>query len=104
MGKNDTQDIRLISSAIAGFLSSFCSLPFDNAKTKIQKMKVDPATGQFPYKNIFDCMLKTTQKEGVAGLWVGFPTYYFRIAPHAMITLLLQDFFTDLSKKMRNKH
>jgi len=23
--------------------------------------------------------------EGVFGLWVGFPTYYVRIAPHAMI-------------------
>jgi len=30
------------------------------------------------------------------GLWVGLPTYYARIAPHAMITVLLQDFFHDL--------
>ena len=60
--------------------------------------------GTFPYKNIFDTMLKSAKNEGVAGLWVGFPTYYFRIAPHAMITLLAQDFLTDKVKKMRGKH
>jgi len=41
-----------------------------------------------------DAVFKTAKNEGVAGLWVGFPTYYFRIAPHAMITLLAQDFIT----------
>ena len=38
------------------------------------------------YKFIFHH--QTAAKEGVIGLWVGFPTYYFRIAPHAMITLV----------------
>lgn len=46
------------ASLVSGFLSSFVSLPFDNAKTKIQKMKKDP-NGNFPYKNIFDAMQKT---------------------------------------------
>jgi hypothetical protein len=27
--------------------------------------------------------------EGVSGLWVGFPVFYFRVAPHAMIVKLL---------------
>lgn len=89
------QNQRLAASAGAGFLAAFMSLPFDNAKTKMQKMvKVD---GQYPYKNICDCMAKTMKQEGLGGLWVGFPTYYVRIAPHAMITLLLQDY---LSRQM----
>jgi hypothetical protein len=46
------------ASLVSGFLSSFVSLPFDNAKTKIQKMKKDK-NGVFPYKNIFDAMQKT---------------------------------------------
>jgi solute carrier family 25 oxoglutarate transporter 11 len=97
-GTKDTISTRLISSAIAGFLSSFCSLPFDNIKTKLQKMKPD-AQGQLPYRGLSDCFKKSIASEGVAGLWVGFPTYYFRIAPHAMITLLIQDYLTNLSKK-----
>lgn len=44
-----------MASAVAGFSASFVSLPFDNAKTKMQKMKKGP-DGVFPYKNIFDCL------------------------------------------------
>jgi solute carrier family 25 oxoglutarate transporter 11 len=90
------------ASLVAGFLSSFVSLPFDNAKTKIQKMKKD-ANGQFPYKNIFDAMGKTVKNEGVTKLWVGFPTFYFRIAPHVCITLVTQDLLTDWINQVRGK-
>ena len=87
------QQQRLTSSAGAGFLAALLSLPFDNAKTKMQKMA--KVNNQYPYRNICHCMIKTAQAEGVVGLWVGFPTYYVRIAPHAMITLLVQDFLTN---------
>lgn len=87
---------------ISGFASSFVSLPFDNAKTKLQKMKAGP-DGKMPYKNIFDAMLKTIRKEGFSHLWVGYLTFYVRIAPHVCITLVLQDFLTETVKKMRAK-
>jgi solute carrier family 25 (mitochondrial oxoglutarate transporter), member 11 len=84
----------LTASAISGFLSSFVSLPFDNIKTKMQKQKKG-ADGTLPYKSFMDCFNKTAAKEGVSGLWIGFfPTYYIRIAPHIMITLIVQDFLT----------
>ncbi len=44
---------------MAGFLASFLSLPFDNAKTKMQKMKPGP-DGKLPYKNILDCVTKVS--------------------------------------------
>ena len=88
---------------VSGFLSSFCSLPFDNAKTKLQKMKQLP-DGTFPYKNIFDALAKTISREGFTHLWVGYPTFYLRIAPHACITLVTQDFITDYVKRLRSKH
>lgn len=49
------------------------------------------ADGVFPYKNIFDCMKKTITAEGISGLWVGFPVYYSRVAPHSMISLVIMD-------------
>jgi len=79
------------ASAIAGFAASFFSLPFDFVKTQIQKMKPDPVTGEMPFKGPVDCAMKQIQKGGITRLWAGFPTYYFRIAPHAMITLIMQD-------------
>ena len=101
-GTKDTLQTRLIASAMAGFLCSFMSLPFDNAKTKMQRMVKD-ANGNYPYKNIFETMGKTIKNEGFAKLWVGFPTFYARIAPHAMLTLLFQDLAWDRIRAMRKK-
>jgi solute carrier family 25 oxoglutarate transporter 11 len=82
--------LRVVGSLIAGTLAAFCALPFDNAKTKLQKMKANP-DGTMPYKNIFDAIIKTATREGVTGLWIGLPVFYSRVGPHAMITLLVQD-------------
>jgi solute carrier family 25 oxoglutarate transporter 11 len=46
------------ASAIAGFLASFISLPFDYMKTKIMKQK-PLADGLLPYKSITDAFRKT---------------------------------------------
>lgn len=79
------------ASAVAGFFASFFSLPFDYVKTQVQKMKPDPVTGELPFKGPIDCAMKQVQAGGPQKLWTGFPTYYVRIAPHAMITLIAQD-------------
>jgi len=79
------------ASAIAGFFAAFLSLPFDYVKTQVQKMKPDPVTGAVPFKGPIDCAMQQVRQGGVMRLWTGFPTYYVRIAPHAMITLIAQD-------------
>jgi len=79
------------ASAIAGFFASFFSLPFDYVKTQVQKMKPDPVTGKLPFAGPIDCAMQQVKAGGVTKLWTGFPTYYVRIAPHAMITLIAQD-------------
>lgn len=47
--------------------------------------------GTMPYKNIFDAMAKTVAQSGPTALWVGLPTYVFRIAPHCIITLTVAE-------------
>jgi solute carrier family 25 oxoglutarate transporter 11 len=84
----------IVSSLMASFIGSFASLPLDNAKTKLQKMKA--VNGVLPYQGIVDCMLKTVKSEGTAKLWVGFPTYYVRIGPHVIITLFMNDFLRSI--------
>jgi len=79
------------ASAVAGFFASFFSLPFDYVKTQVQKMKPDPVTGKLPFNGPIDCAMQQIKKGGITRLWTGFPTYYARIAPHAMITLIAQD-------------
>ena len=80
----------LLSGCFAGAVAATMSLPFDNAKTKLQKMKAG-ADGKYPYKNIFDTMGKTVTQDGPLGLWVGLPTYIVRIAPHVIITMMVSE-------------
>ena len=86
----DSEAVRISSSLIAAFFACTFSLPFDNIKTKYQKM-VKNADGSMPYKNFFDCFSTSFRREGVLGLYVGFATYLARVGPHAIIVLLLQD-------------
>ena len=51
--KSDTLT-NLSAAAISGVACSFFSMPFDNVKTKLQKMKCRP-DGSMPYKGILDC-------------------------------------------------
>ena len=41
------------ASAVAGFLAAFLSLPFDNMKTKLQRMK-KLKNGNYPYRGMID--------------------------------------------------
>lgn len=86
------------ASAIAGFFASFLSLPFDFVKTRLQKQQKDPKTGQVPYKGLFDCAKKVIRDEGALRFYRGFGTYYVRIAPHAMVTLLVADYLNLITK------
>ena len=79
---------------MASLISSvFCScgvLPFDNVRTKLQSMAPNEH-GVMPYKGIADCFIKSMRFEGITGLWAGLPTFYCRVGPHAVITLLTME-------------
>lgn len=85
----------LSASAVAGFCASAASLPFDFVKTRMQKM-TPLADGTMPYKSSIDCVMKVIKTEGPLAFYTGFPTFYVRIAPHAMITLLSVEFLTNV--------
>ncbi|EAS35909.3 mitochondrial dicarboxylate carrier protein [Coccidioides immitis RS] len=91
------QNRTFAASAIAGFFASFLSLPFDFIKTRLQKQQKDPKTGQLPYKGVFDCARKVVRDEGWLRFYRGFGTYYVRIAPHAMVTLIVVDYLNLLT-------
>ncbi|KUI69896.1 Putative mitochondrial 2-oxoglutarate/malate carrier protein [Cytospora mali] len=87
----------LAASGIAGFFASFFSLPFDFVKTRLQKQSKGP-DGKLPYKSMADCFAKVTKQEGLLRFYRGFGTYYVRIAPHAMVTLIVADYLGWLTK------
>lgn len=79
-----------IASAGAGMICACTALPFDNMRTKLQKMKKLP-DGTMPYSGLADCFKKTLKKEGATGFWVGLPTFITRVAPHTIVSLLVMD-------------
>ena len=79
-----------LASAFSGAAAATVSLPFDNAKTKLQAQKPGP-DGSLQYKNIFHALAVTAKQKGAAGLWVGLPTYITRISPHVMITFVVSE-------------
>lgn len=62
-------------------------------------MRPDPVTGELPYRNFFDAVAKITRREGPWSLYTGYPTYYVRIAPHAMITLISMEYLNKVWNK-----
>ena len=90
--------IRPISLLISAFFACLFSLPFDNVKTKFQKM-TKGADGLYPYKNFADCFKKSLVAEGPLGLYVGYFTYVLRVAPHVIITLLSTEYLTSRYNK-----
>ncbi|KAF2717984.1 mitochondrial carrier [Polychaeton citri CBS 116435] len=87
----------LAASGVAGFFASFFSLPFDFVKTRLQKQQRAP-DGSLPYKGFVDCFKKVAQEEGLLRFYRGFSTYYVRIAPHAMVTLIVADYLGFITK------
>lgn len=79
----------------ASALTAAISLPADNIKVKIQKQD---KSERF-YKGIFDCLVKSIQREGIMRLWVGFPIYLIRGTPHSFILIRTQMF---LNEKWKN--
>jgi len=90
-----TNQQTLVSSAVAGFFASFFSLPFDFVKTRMQKGG-NIVDGQ--RVGMVGTALKVAREEGVGRFYRGFGTYYVRIAPHAMVTLLVADYLGWLTK------
>ncbi|EKD16826.1 uncharacterized protein L3040_001110 [Drepanopeziza brunnea f. sp. 'multigermtubi'] len=87
----------LTASAVAGFFASFFSLPFDFVKTRLQKQNRAP-DGSLPYKGMVHCFSKVAKDEGILRFYRGFSTYYVRVAPHAMVTLIVADYLGFITK------
>lgn len=82
---------RIYTVMLSGVVCATVSLPADNVKTKLQKMKMRP-DGTLPYKGMVDCFVKSIKREGVLGLWVGLPTFITRVLPHSVVVLLINDY------------
>jgi len=89
----------LCASTLAGLCGAVCSLPCDYVKTQLQRQRPG-ASGELPFLDVVDCILKTMKNGGFSKFYTGFPTYYCRIAPHAMITLIVVELLFNIQSGM----
>eukprot|EP00597_Dinobryon_sp_UTEXLB2267_P006035 CAMPEP_0170079160 /NCGR_PEP_ID=MMETSP0019_2-20121128/15617_1 /TAXON_ID=98059 /ORGANISM="Dinobryon sp., Strain UTEXLB2267" /LENGTH=244 /DNA_ID=CAMNT_0010292491 /DNA_START=213 /DNA_END=947 /DNA_ORIENTATION=+ len=81
---------QLMASMVSGFTASFCSLPFDLLKSRLQDGS--------RYSGIVDAATTILRTEGFLSFWTGFGAYYMRTAPHAMIILMMAEPINKLYK------
>lgn len=75
-----------LASTCSGFIATAVSIPLDNAKTKVQNMKV--VNGVPEYAGMMDALSKTARQDGVLSLWRGFTPYFLRLGPHTILTFI----------------
>lgn len=75
-----------LASMMSGFLTTFNSMPFDVAKTRIQNLKSkEKAPG------MLKMMISIWKSEGLNALWKGFWPTYCRVGPHTVITFIVNE-------------
>ena len=73
------------SSMCAGLIYSTLTMPFETAKNRMAFQRVDPLTGERPYRSALHAIRRVVQTEGVLSLWTGFAPYYLRCGLHTVV-------------------
>jgi len=88
----------VVASLMASLVSGVTSNPFDVAKSRLFQMTRRAKDGQWPYRNMVDCMIKTAKSEGVVALWRGLGACIGRQVPLNAIRFLMMEKMTMLLK------
>ncbi|XP_057483549.1 uncharacterized protein LOC130770207 isoform X2 [Actinidia eriantha] len=87
--------LHLISSTIAGTMSTLVTAPMDLIKTRLMLQRESKTVGT--YKNGFHCAYQVMRTEGPRGLYKGGFAIFARLSPQTMITLILYEKLRQLA-------
>lgn len=79
--------LHLISSTVAGGLSTLITAPMDMIKTRLMLQRESKVAGN--YKNGFHCAYQVTLTEGPRALYKGGFATFARLGPQTTITFIL---------------
>lgn len=77
--------LHFTASLYSGFLATCASLPMDTIKTRVQN---SGGQGGIVYAGPVDCAKQLIKAEGPLALWKGFTPFFFRLAPHTILTFI----------------
>jgi len=78
--------IKLFATIWATLFTCVFTTPFDNIKTKYQRMT---AEGPIKYKSVSHCVMKTMANESFMGLYTGFWINLMKTGPTAYLTFTI---------------
>jgi len=82
----DSALTHILAATIASFFSSFCSCPFDLARSRVMNQKKDEKGKPLEYAGAIDCLAKSVRKEGILVLWSGWMAFFIRLGPNTILT------------------
>jgi len=78
------------SGMMAGFTMAVVTSPIDVAKTRImnQMQNAEFHAGEYKFRGLTDCLLRTARSEGLVGLYKGFIPNWGRLGPHTTLAMM----------------
>ncbi|CAI2374468.1 unnamed protein product [Moneuplotes crassus] len=80
----DNHLCHLVSSITAGVILTLVSGPFDLARTRMMNQPAKKI-----YNSMFDCLMKSIQRDGFISLYKGFTPQWMRFGPFTIVQLLV---------------
>eukprot|EP00033_Pygsuia_biforma_P000444 GCRY01000528.1.p1 GENE.GCRY01000528.1~~GCRY01000528.1.p1 ORF type:complete len:296 (-),score=86.82 GCRY01000528.1:418-1305(-) len=102
LGLSDGTPLHFAAALSSGLVYSFCSLPLDLAKTRMQSQKA-LESGELLYKSLGDTLVKIARTEGPTALWKGYTAYFLRSGGHTVAMFLCLEQYRKLYKKLSEK-
>ncbi|KAI5680378.1 hypothetical protein M9H77_01605 [Catharanthus roseus] len=87
--------LHLISSTVAGGVSTFMTAPVDMVKTRLMLQRESKKVGM--YRNGFHCAYQVLRTEGPQGLYKGGLALFARLGPQTTITFILCEKLRELA-------
>eukprot|EP01029_Cantina_marsupialis_P030288 TRINITY_DN8131_c0_g1_i1.p1 TRINITY_DN8131_c0_g1~~TRINITY_DN8131_c0_g1_i1.p1 ORF type:complete len:306 (+),score=83.23 TRINITY_DN8131_c0_g1_i1:261-1178(+) len=101
LGMKDGVPLHFAGALSAGLIYSYCSLPLDTAKTRMQNQVVS-AEGKLMYRSIPQTLGMIAKQEGPTALWRGFSSYFARSGGHTVFMFLCLEQYRKLFRHMLN--
>lgn len=85
---------------LASFVSTICTLPFDNVRTRLMNQQIQHDRNRLNYRSYIDVFVQQlVHEQNPRGLWAGFFTSLLGTYVYAWLTVGITEAFTDSWKR-----
>merc|ERR1711916_257570 len=82
--------VRFLASSLAAAVAESCTLPTDVAKVRLQ-VQTSSSGAALQYTGMVDCLVKTSQIEGLSACWKGLAPALIRQVCYSSLALVLYE-------------